>query len=359
MHNQKELRDWLILNYAKKLSPLHIQKLHEQLPDASAIINFLLSSPTIPSALKASLQRPPIELIKQDLEWQAQPNNYIIHLNSTNYPPLLKHTVGPPSIIYLKGNPNLLAQPQIAIVGSRKATPYGLNHAHDLSYNLSLNDLIITSGLALGIDAAAHQGALNAKQTTIAVLGSGIEKIYPRKHQLLADKICIKGAVISEFPIYSEPYRHNFPRRNRIISGLSLATVVIEAGLSSGSLITAKLALEQDREVFALPGSVQNTNTRGSHHLIQNGAYLVEKYQDILKVLKLSTTYRETIKEKKPTDLDQPHQNLLECVDFAVTAINDIYKMSKLSITETNYMLLNLEVHSYIKKVTGGYIRVK
>jgi DNA processing protein len=359
MTNQQELHEWLILYHINKLSPLQIQQLYEEYTTTDAIINFLLSSESISLEVKQALKTPPMEKIKKDFDWQDQPNHYIIPLSSTHYPKLLKHTVAPPPIIYLKGNPNVLSQPQIAIVGSRKATPHGLKNAYDFGFNLSLNHLIITSGLALGIDGAAHQGAVDANQSTVAVLGSGIEKIYPKKHKELAHKIIEKGAIISEFPIYSEPYRNNFPRRNRVISGLSLATLVIEAGLCSGSLITAKQAVEQNREVFALPGSVQNTNKRGTHHLIQNGAYLIEKYQDILIMLKLSTTYSEAIIEKKPTDLDQSCQNLLECVDFAVTNINDIYKMCELPFKTVNYILLNLEMQNYIKKVTGGYIRVK
>jgi len=359
MHNEIELRNWLILNYTKQLSAIQIKNLHAKFTHPSKIIDFVLNNDSIKKEIKKSLTKPPLDLINKDLLWQTQPNQYILHINSIHYPALLKHTAAPPPIIYIKGNPNLLSQPQIAMVGSRKATPYGLQHAYNFSHELSRNGLIITSGLALGVDTAAHQGALQANQATIAVLGSGIEHIYPKSNQRLAKEICTKGALLSEFPVNSAPCKANFPRRNRIISGLSLATVVIEASLSSGSLITAKHAIEQGRDVFALPSSVQNKNSKGTHHLIRNGAYLIEKYDDILTELKLSPILTLIKKQKKPAYLDQPHKNLLECVDFAVTNINDIYNISGLSFANINDMLLNLEIDGYIEKITGGYIRVE
>jgi DNA processing protein len=360
MTSSSNLTHWLTLYYAPGLSPHLLADLFETHGKAKTIIEYLIHSPNLQPKTRMALRHPPTTQIDQDLAWQNQTNQHIITLDDPYYPFLLKQIYSPPPVLYVHGQPKTLSSPQVAIVGSRKATPIGRQNAQEWSFLISQQGVNITSGLALGIDAAAHQGALDANNPTIAVLGSGLLYIYPKKHCYLADSIAEQGAVISEFRLKAPPQKHHFPQRNRIISGLSLATLVVEASLNSGSLITARYAIEQDREVFAMPGSIHNQNSTGTHYLIQNGAYLVIKYTDILEQLHFITSSPPTLnRENTPPDLDQAHHNLLECVDFAITSIEKVCYLTSLKRNEITRMLLNLELNGYIKKVTGGYIREK
>ncbi|CAG0910748.1 unnamed protein product, partial [Cyprideis torosa] len=223
--------------------------------------------------------------IAADLNWLSHDKHYILPITSEQYPSLLRAIDDPPPLIYVVGDPNLLSYPQLAVVGSRNATRAGIANAEAFSLHLASAGLGITSGLALGIDTAAHRGALKADGITLAVAGTGLDGVYPARNRSLAEEIARTGALISEFPIGTRPSPENFPRRNRIISGLSLGTLVIEAAAKSGSLITARLASEQGREVFAIPGSIHNPLARGCHQLIRQGAKLVETGDDILEEL--------------------------------------------------------------------------
>jgi DNA processing protein len=360
MPNDNQLMAWLTLHHAPQLSAWQLFQLWTTHTNPTFIIDYLLSLSTLPNDTRRALNQPAKKTLSRLIEWQQKSNQYIITLNSPYYPKALKYISTPPPLLYLKGNPSLLSEPQVAIVGSRKASPMGVQDAHQLAFNLSTQDLVVTSGLALGIDAAAHQGALLAGKPTIAVLGSGVENIYPKRHLVLAKKITEKGTIISEFGLYAPPHKTHFPRRNRIISGLSLATLVVEANLKSGSLITAKYALEQGREVFAVPGSIHHAKSKGTHHLIQKGAYLVESYLDIMETLNIPRKLpHDQNKTEKIVKLDKPHHNLLECVDFSPTSYQKICKLSKLKTEKVTLMLLKLELKGYIKKVTGGFIRVK
>lgn len=225
----------------------------------------------------------PSEAIDQALTWASEPNRHILTLGDPDYPQSLLEIADPPNVLYVRGNPDLLKNPGLAIVGSRNATPQGRQTAELFAKILAEHGLCIISGLALGIDAAAHQGALAAQGKTVAVIGTGANRIYPARNKELAIAISEQGAIVSEFPLGTPPVATNFPRRNRIISGLSRGVLVVEAAPESGSLITARLAGEQGREVFAIPGSIHSPVARGCHKLIQQGAKLVETAQDILE----------------------------------------------------------------------------
>ncbi|HJW04335.1 MAG TPA: DNA-processing protein DprA [Azospira sp.] len=217
--------------------------------------------------------------------WAAQPGNHIITLADPDYPRLLLEIPDPPSLLYVKGRPELLNRPALAVVGSRNATPQGLQDAERFAAALAAQGFTVTSGLALGVDGAAHRGALSAGGDTVAVIGTGADRIYPSRHRDLALAIAEQGAIISEFPLGTPPVAHNFPRRNRLIAGLCCGCLVVEAAVESGSLITARLAAEQGREVFAMPGSIHSPLAKGCHRLIKQGAKLVETAQDILEEL--------------------------------------------------------------------------
>ncbi|MCB4360059.1 DNA-processing protein DprA [Quatrionicoccus australiensis] len=225
------------------------------------------------------------EAVNRSLNWAEAPEQHILTLADDTYPSALLEIPDPPNVLYLRGNPELLEQPGLAVVGSRNATPQGLQTAHAFARTLAGQGLTIISGLALGIDAAAHQGALAANGNTIAVIGTGADRIYPARNKELALQIAERGLIVSEFPLGTPVLAANFPRRNRIISGLARGVLVVEAAPESGSLITARLAGEQGREVFAIPGSIHSPLARGCHKLIRQGAKLVETADDILEEL--------------------------------------------------------------------------
>ena len=225
----------------------------------------------------------PAESVDRSMAWAAQPGQHIVTLADAEYPKALLEIADPPCLLYVRGNPGLLEKRGLAVVGSRNATPQGVQTAENFAKALAGKGLAIISGLALGIDAAAHRGALAAGGETIAVIGTGADRLYPARNRELALAIAEHGAIVSEFPLGTPAIAANFPRRNRIISGLSRGVLVVEAALESGSLITARLAAEQGREVFAIPGSIHSPVARGCHKLIKQGAKLVETAQDILE----------------------------------------------------------------------------
>ncbi|RAU48473.1 MULTISPECIES: DNA-processing protein DprA [unclassified Pseudomonas] len=218
------------------------------------------------------------------LAWLERPGQHLRMWDDADYPALLAEIPDPPPLLFVAGDPALLDRPQLAMVGSRRASKPGLDTAAAFARSLASAGFVITSGLALGIDGAAHRGALEGNGATIGVLGTGLEKLYPQRHRALAaDMMARGGAVISELPLDTEPQASNFPKRNRIISGLSLGVLVVEASVASGSLITARLAAEQGREVYAIPGSIHHPGARGCHQLIRDGAILVETIEHILE----------------------------------------------------------------------------
>ncbi|MCL4116727.1 UNVERIFIED_CONTAM: hypothetical protein GTU68_035404, partial [Idotea baltica] len=241
------------------------------------------------------------------LAWLEQKDNHILVKNHPLYPALLKEIPDAPCLLFVTGNIDCLNNPQLAIVGSRHASRTGIDTAHRFAHDLATAGMTITSGLAIGIDGAAHKGALACKGTTIAVLGSGLQTIYPHSHRKLAESIIAEqGALVSEFSLNCSPRPSNFPRRNRIISGLSLGVLVIEAGLASGSLITARLAADQGREVYAVPGSIHLSTTRGCHQLIRDGATLVENAEHIFTELQ-GWSHHEVLSDTgSPVDTNHP-----------------------------------------------------
>ncbi|MBA3731560.1 MAG: DNA-protecting protein DprA, partial [Gammaproteobacteria bacterium] len=234
----------------------------------------------------AHFSKPNLHAIDQDLAWSAQPPHHVLVIGDPEYPRQLREIHGPPPVLFVNGDPHCLADPQIAIVGSRRPTPAGRDNAHTFAAHMANAGLIVTSGLAIGIDGASHEGALAAGGLSIAVAATGLDRVYPARHRELATRIAARGALVSEFPTGVAPRAEHFPRRNRLISGLSLGVLVVEAARRSGSLITAGCAAEQGREVFAIPGSIHNPVARGCHHLIRQGAKLVESAYDILEEIR-------------------------------------------------------------------------
>jgi len=306
------------------------------------------------------IKAPDWALIENDLLWLNQTDNSAITLYDPLYPAQLKEINNPPPLLFTRGNCQLLTQPQISIVGSRNPSPLGQQTAIDFAQSLAQHGLTITSGLALGIDAASHYGALNVDGNTIAVTGTGLDRVYPAKNKDLATKIAETGLLISEFPPGTTAKANHFPRRNRIISGLCIGLLVVEAAKKSGSLITARMALEENREVFAIPGSIHNPLARGCNALIKEGAKLVENTQDILEEL---AVYNQQPEENKPetlkSTLDLEQQNLLNLIMFSPTSVDWLVQESSFSVEAVSSMLLMLELQGCIASTPGGYIRIK
>ena len=306
--------------------------------------------------------------IQADLDWlTAADDHHIIIQPDTRYPPQLRQLDDAPPVLFVRGDPDYLLQPQLAIVGSRSPTACGRQLAHDFARHLSDAGITITSGLASGIDGASHEGALKGIGGTVALVAHGLDIVYPARHQQLAQAITRAGAVVSEMPVGVEPNRGLFPRRNRLISGLSLGTLVVEAALKSGSLITARQAMEQNKEVFAIPGSIHNPLARGCHRLIRQGAKLVETADDILEELgnrlnAAENTSQESLFDKKitadpPQALDPDHQKLLKCLDYEPASIDELVNRSPFSAAEIASMLLIMELEGTISSKDGLYSR--
>jgi DNA processing protein len=295
------------------------------------------------------------------LSWVEQKNNAVITFNDANYPAQLKEIADPPPLLFVRGNADLLSHPQIAIVGSRNPSSLGEETAFNFAKTLSRHGFVITSGLALGIDAASHRGALNAKGYTVAVTGTGLDRVYPARHKDLATEIVNTGVMISEFPPGTTAKANHFPRRNRIISGLCQGLLVVEAAKQSGSLITARMALEQNREVFAIPGSIHNPLARGCNALIRQGAKLVETTQDILEELNQYYQQDDNITPiTMESILDLEQQTLLNHVMFSPTSIDKLVENTGESVEVISSMLLILELQGYLEATAGGcYMRVK
>jgi DNA processing protein len=296
---------------------------------------------------------------------------HIIPITSVDYPEQLKQIVGATSLLYLRGNIENLHLPQIVVVGSRRMTRGGADNARAWSQYLAAGGFAITSGLALGVDGAAHRGALQAKGKTIAVMATGIDSIYPRSHLQLAEQIIDQGGtLITEFKPTTKPLATHFTSRNRIISGLSLGVLVVEAALRSGSLITARYALEQDREVFAIPGSIHNPQSRGCHHLIKQGAYLVERAEEIVEQLagglSALASNAEFSADKSRTEVAVPEpqleadeSQLLLSLGFDPKDMDSLVTEGLFSIADLSRLLVALEIKGLIESQNGFYQRLK
>jgi DNA processing protein len=278
----------------------------------------------------------------------------VLTLADTAYPKQLLEIPDPPALLYVAGDARLLSSPALAIVGSRNATPQGLRNAHAFARALSDAGLAIVSGLAIGVDSEAHRGGLEGPGSTIAVLGTGIDVIYPRRNAPLAEDILSRGALVSEFPLGTEPHAGNFPRRNRLISGLAKGCLVVEAAVDSGSLISARFAADQGREVFAIPGSIHSPLSKGCHALIKQGAKLVESAQDVLEELGISARRAEIAPEP-----GEGH-DLLEKMGFDPCDIDELTVRSGLPAEAVSAALLELELDGKIAGLPGGlYQRIR
>lgn len=354
---------WLALHRTPEIGPRRFKTLLDRFRSARAVFkasaeDLVEAGLTDPSL--AYLQNPDWEAVECDLKWLSQPDRHLLLITHTAYPAHLREIAAAPPVLFVQGDLALLNDPQLAIVGSRNPTPQGEQIAFDFSKHLAKSGLVITSGLALGIDAAAHRGALAAQGVTIGVAATGLDRIYPARHQALASEILKQGAIVSEFPLGTPAIAQNFPRRNRIISGLCLGTLVVEARERSGSLVTARYALEQGREVFAVPGSIHNPLSRGCHALIQQGAKLVERIEDILEELcpSLSRTFLDVTAGSEPAldgeALDEEYRRLLNCLGFGPTSVDTLVEQTGLTAHSVSSMLLILEMRGYVSSLPGG-----
>ncbi len=304
--------------------------------------------PDIAAAVAAGVSE---AAVTPTLEWLAAPENHLVTLADPDYPPLLLEIPDPPPLLYLKGRRELLGAPALAVVGSRNATPQGMRDGENFSRALSEGGFCIVSGLALGIDTAAHAGGLAGRGSTLAVVGTGLDIVYPARNRPLAHRIAEEGAILSEFPLGISARAGHFPRRNRLISGLSRGCLVVEAAAQSGSLITARLAAEQGREVFAIPGSIHSPLAKGCHRLIKQGAKLVESAQDILE--ELGTALPTTA----PTDPSPPKAEfsaLLAHLGDAPTSVDALAQRSGLTAETVCAMLLHMELDGLVASLPGG-----
>lgn len=295
------------------------------------------------------------DALQNTLEWLSKDNNHLVTLADANYPKALLEISDPPPLLYAKGNLALLNQPSIAIVGSRNASVQGEKNAEAFASDLCHQGLCVVSGMALGIDGAAHRGALKVNGATIAVVGTGLDIVYPAKHRDLAHQIAEHGLIISEFALGTPSKPQNFPKRNRIISGLSLGCLVVEANLQSGSQITARLAAEQGREVFAIPGSIHSPMSKGCHQLIKQGAKLVDCTQDILDELDIKKSEIFST-DLTTTESEEPLKNnaLLNIMGFEPIQLENIVSLSGLTVSEVSSMLMLLELEGSVASLAGG-----
>lgn len=301
---------------------------------------------------------------EEALEWANKDSNYLLCYESPHYPSLLREIDSAPPLLFVKGSLSALRGRHFAVVGSRSATNYGRRNAYWMAQELSKAGLQICSGLATGIDSRAHEGALDSGDKTIAVIGTGIDQVYPARNARLAEQIVESGALVSEFPIGTPPYPSNFPRRNRIISGLATGTLVVEANVRSGSLITARLAMEQNRDVFAMPGSVASPQSRGCHYLIKQGAKLAEEPADILEELGIVDekpgTTSEKIGSRKLGEKGSAVSKLvaLKAIDHQGCLFQAIQEECELSIQELHAQLIQLEAAGLVRQQGGRYFRL-
>ena len=360
------LRDWLTLLHAAAWSDDNLLPLLESFDSPRALISAaaggrLGRARLSPKALEC-LRQPDLKEIDRELQWLEGQGRHLAVLTDERYPTLLKQIPAPPLALFVSGDPALLSAPQLAMVGSRRATPDGRADANHFSGELAQRGIVVTSGMAAGIDTEAHKGVLAQGGKTIAVLGGGLNCIYPRANLRLADKIRADGALVSEFPLSWKPYSRNFPRRNRIISGLCLGVIVVEAAHKSGSLITARHALEQNREVFAVPGSIRNPLKQGCHRLIRNGAKLAGRVEDILEeITPFREAFMEAAKDAPPpatpigaAALDEQEKILLDNIGYEPTSLDEMVVATRLSIEDLTGRLLKLELDGLVTAVAPG-----
>jgi DNA processing protein len=315
----------------------------------------------LPAAIVALLRTPNWPLVETDLRWLEQPGHHLLRLGEPAYPALLATLADAPPLLFVRGDPEVLAQAALAVVGSRNPTTGGRRLASRFAADLTRCGLVVVSGLAVGVDAAAHRGALEAGGLSVAVCGTGLDTVYPRTHAALADQLIAEGALVSEWPPGTPALPAHFPRRNRIISALSLGTLVVEAALRSGSLITARLAAEQGREVFAIPGSIDNPLARGCHALIRQGAKLVESVADILEELPASLAAARAQQSPpaddtnpRPTRVPEETRTLLNAMGYTPVTVDELVERVGLTAQMLSSMLLAMELQGLVEALPGG-----
>ncbi|MFH1826279.1 MAG: DNA-processing protein DprA [bacterium] len=349
---------WLAINKIPNLGPVTIKKLWEHFgsielvwqADENSISQIEgLNKLAVRSFLE---HRPKIDLAKE-LEAVQRSGVQVFTLDDDNYPPLLKNIYDPPPVLYVKGRLDTKVK-TLAIVGTRRASRYGLEIAQKLAYELASVGITIVSGMALGVDTAAHQGALEAKGKTVAVFGCGVDCIYPPSNRNLAKEIEQTGALVSEFPLGSKIEKGHFPRRNRIIAGLSLGTIVVEGHYDSGAMITAKSALDEGREVFAVPGNVELEQSKGPHWLIKQGAKLVESVDDILEELNIERRASNIEPQTRDySNLTSDEQKIIKALSLEAKHLDNISNDTLLSISQVSSLLMMLEVKKHIRQLPG------
>ncbi len=355
-------RAWLILANSRigvdKVTALLDE--HGGVEEVADLNSAALSKFGISDEVRAAILNPDEDAIANSLAWLRRPANRIIPCSSDDYPDLLRRIPGPPTLLFTVGNTDALHMPALSIVGSRNPTRGGKENAYEFAKHLGQCGFCIVSGLAHGIDTSAHQGALDAGAMTVAFLGHGIDRVYPAANHDVAHRISQNGALVSEYALGSPPRREHFPQRNRLISGLSLGTLVVEAARRSGSLITARLAGEQGREVFAIPGSIHNPLSRGCHQLIKQGAKLVESAEDIVSELGALAGHlmqnQSAAEHHGPATLehDADYDVLLDALSYDPASADELAENSGLTIDQVSSMLLILELEEKIEALSGG-----
>jgi len=346
-----ELGAWIEVSLIPGLGGQTLRRLLSEfgLPHRILGANRSQLSRVVPEAAVARiLERGGRAEVEKALAWTSHPGHAVITLADSEYPRQLLQIPDPPILLYVSGKVPLLSSPALAIVGSRNATPQGLKNAHSFARALSDTGLAIVSGMALGVDTAAHRGGLEGPGSTIAVLGTGIDIVYPRRSGSLSEEIAAKGALVSEFPLGTPPHAGNFPRRNRLISGLARGCLVVEAALDSGSLITARLATDQGREVFAIPGSIHSPLSKGCHALIKQGAKLIESAQDVLEELGLTAARVANSRESGKA------HDFLDKMGFDPCDIDRLIADSGLTTDVVSAILLELELEGRVASLPGG-----
>lgn len=366
-----DFSSWLTVLRAPGLGPAKLRALLARFSSARTVLEApgsALKELGLTAATVRALKNPDNDQIAADLQWLESPHHHLITWGSPDYPALLAQITDPPMALFVLGDASALNFPQLAIVGSRNPTPNGRDNAFQFAKYLTTCGLTITSGLALGIDSAAHQGALAAGGGTIAVCGTGVDEVYPQRNKALYEEIAARGTLVSEFPLGTPPRKEHFPRRNRLISGLSLGTLVVEAASRSGSLITARLASEQGREAFAIPGSIHNPMARGCHRLIRDGAKLVESARDILEELgplvralgQGEAPEAPETRQDRPGALDADYEMLLDALGFDPAPVDRLVETTGLTSEQVSSMLLILELNGLVEPAPGGtYVRVE
>jgi len=383
MNDPDELAAWLHLVLTHGVGSNTARDLLARfgLPSQILSAGFPALQKCVPEKIALALSTKPDEALQAQIDktlaWASEPGNHVLTLADTNYPPALLSIADPPPLLYAKGRTELLSRHAVAIVGSRNATAQGMQNAERFAQTLSNAGLCVVSGLALGIDAAAHAGACSAVSghgSTIAITGTGLDLVYPAKHRALAHRIAEQGCLLSEYPIGTAAIAANFPRRNRLISGMSLGVLVVEAALQSGSLITARSALEQGREVFAIPGSIHSPLAKGCHQLIRQGAKLVESAQDILEELQLhalapskhhaidtvtnsalmSAPMTASPTTELPTEATEYVRQVMRAAGHDPASVDQLAERTGLPASDIQASLLLLELDGKFERLTDG-----